>query len=211
MWTAPKKASCDAVQVGEGSSQLSVFGGKLWTSYFGRSRPATGNWTSSTPRAKAMQCVELRNKPGAAPLLLLLLLAALAGCSGREIETYPVRGKVVFKDGRALTNGYIYTRPEPQGPDNRVYAAKSAIAKDGTFVLSTFADGDGAIAGKHAVIIDVPTAREMWDEDDEVDPATRAAHQEIAQKFRVFGSSGLEIDVAPNDKNQEVEFVVSQR
>jgi hypothetical protein len=83
------------------------------------------------------------------PLLGPLLVGA-AGCGSGS--TYPVQGKVVFKDGTPLAGGYIVFESVD---DDRVIA-RSDIEPDGTFTLGTRKPGDGALAGQHRVAVSPP-------------------------------------------------------
>ena len=83
---------------------------------------------------------------------LAVMLLGLVGCGGDATApnlsaTLPVRGTVAYK-GKPMTGGTIKFEPEDTGRE-----AHSAIGPDGTFVLSTFKEGDGAIAGLHRVAV----------------------------------------------------------
>lgn len=89
----------------------------------------------------------------AAPGLVFLLFAHAIGCGGAPArqppKTYPVQGKVQYKDGKPVTKGLIEFRAETEP-----VVANGMIASDGSFVLKTaFANGhlEGAVAGQHKV------------------------------------------------------------
>jgi hypothetical protein len=73
------------------------------------------------------------------------LVIGLAGC-GRGPETVPVTGKVLY-NGQPLPFGSVTFQPPSGQP------ARGEIRADGTFELSTFRRGDGAVVGKHKVKI----------------------------------------------------------
>lgn len=75
------------------------------------------------------------------------LFAAAAGCSDAHAKTAPVRGKIIYK-GEPVPNGTVNFIPEAGGP-----SATGEIQKDGTFTLTTYSRGDGAVLGKHKVVI----------------------------------------------------------
>ena len=79
---------------------------------------------------------------------------ALSGCSGGKEPweaTYPVSGVVTYK-GSPVANADISFFPEDASfPDTVRPKAKSGT--DGTFVISTYAGGDGAPAGNYKVTI----------------------------------------------------------
>src|SRR5438552_17655549 len=83
---------------------------------------------------------------------LALILAAAAGCGSSN--TSPVSGKVVFKDGTPLTGGLVLFRPVDE---KLQVSSRGDIQPDGTFFLSTYKEGDGAVPGKYQVAITPPT------------------------------------------------------
>src|SRR5262245_52612495 len=83
------------------------------------------------------------------PLILVSIVCA-TGCNRGPVPTYPVSGRVVFGDKAPLPGGNIEFSPV----DGKVRtSARGMIAEDGTFTLTTFRDADGAIEGKHRVLI----------------------------------------------------------
>ena len=77
---------------------------------------------------------------------------ACAGCGPQE-QVHPVRGKVVYPDGEPMIAGQIEF--ESQDHDERINA-RGPIHSDGTFVLRTFKADDGALLGKHKVVVMAP-------------------------------------------------------
>lgn len=88
-------------------------------------------------------------EPRKKALFILLGSAAMMVCGcGRSLpETAIVRGQVTVGTN-PLTEGMITFFPE------KGRAATSRIEPDGTFRLTTFKPGDGAILGQHRVTID---------------------------------------------------------
>ncbi len=82
--------------------------------------------------------------------MLLLATAGCifwAGCGPRRPRTAPVRGTVTFA-GQPVTEGRIFFHPEE---------GRSAIGRlgpDGTFELTTFKTGDGAVPGRYRVVVE---------------------------------------------------------
>jgi hypothetical protein len=75
-------------------------------------------------------------------------LLGLAGCGGPNL--YSVRGKVVWEDGtaaRELAGGLVICESASG------VGARGDIEKDGSFQLSTYKPGDGALPGKHRVAV----------------------------------------------------------
>ncbi len=98
-------------------------------------------------------------------VLHVLMLGLLIGCGGSSHEeTATVTGKVTYQ-GKPVTKGRIAFYP----PNGR--PAMGAIQSDGTYSLTTFEPGDGALLGNHRVTItasksvgDAPTATGFMDE-----------------------------------------------
>jgi hypothetical protein len=82
------------------------------------------------------------------PWTIVAVVGLVAGCGPSHPPTYPVQGSVVFSTGEPVKWGTI----EFYCAELKV-AARGKIAADGTFQLSTYAEGDGAVAGQHSVTI----------------------------------------------------------
>jgi len=84
---------------------------------------------------------------GIVAIAALASAIGLLGCGAKgDHTTAPVNGKVTYK-GQPLPTGTIMFVPG-EGP-----AATGEIAKDGSYRLSTYANDDGAVLGKHKVSI----------------------------------------------------------
>lgn len=88
----------------------------------------------------------LAMRQGALWSVVALVLATSFGCSGSHADLAPVSG-VVRLDGNPVTSGRVTFWPE-SGRN-----ASGAIHSDGTFVLGTYDDGDGASVGLHRIAI----------------------------------------------------------
>ena len=87
-----------------------------------------------------------------AALLILTGSISLLGC-GKQPDVAPVRG-VVMMDGKPLPGGRIMFEPIAKGENKLVgKAAFAQIASDGSFVLTTYKDGDGALVGSHHPVV----------------------------------------------------------
>jgi hypothetical protein len=62
-------------------------------------------------------------------------------------DLIPVKGKVTYK-GKPLAMGMISFVPDGYGRE-----ARGDIQSDGSFVLTTYKEGDGVVAGEHRVTI----------------------------------------------------------
>jgi hypothetical protein len=86
--------------------------------------------------------------------LSLVLIAAL-GCTGgtpAPPKTVPTTLKVALADGEPLKAGEIRLVPE-RGSGGKEVEAVCRPAGDGTFKVTTFEDGDGAVPGKYVVVV----------------------------------------------------------
>ena len=84
-------------------------------------------------------------------------LAVVLGCEGRTGK--PPMGKVhgiVTYDGKPLDKGRVTFTPVSGEGESGGNNAMSPIESDGSYELTTFDTGDGAIVGQHIVTISVP-------------------------------------------------------
>ena len=129
---------------------------------------------------------------------VLILTGALAGCGSRHPPTYPVTGKVVFGNGTTLTSGGIIIS-EPVSGGELPVNARSKIADDGSFRLSTYESGDGAVAGEHRFLV---RAERTTDEDMMTGRVPRPV---IDRRFESFATSGLQFTVQEQDNDFTIE------
>jgi hypothetical protein len=71
---------------------------------------------------------------------------SLSGCGGAGLKTAPVRGRVTYQ-GRPVPNGTVAFIPDGGT------ASTGEIGPDGSYTLTTVRKGDGAIPGRHKVVI----------------------------------------------------------
>jgi len=126
-------------------------------------------------------------------LSLLCLCVILEGCGKHEgFTTTPVQGTVTC-NGTPLTGGTIVFSPIVTKSANPGQPAASAIGPDGTFNLTTYQDGDGAIVGTHSVSILPPPATDDSKQpkfpcvDASVEVEVKAGHNE-SMKIELSGS-----------------------
>jgi hypothetical protein len=101
-------------------------------------------------------------KPAAARLGIAFCLGglvSLAGCGRAPFPVAPVHGKVTV-DGKPLSTGKILFAPVAQGENMDAGKwAIGALQPDGSFVLSTYGENDGAVVGEHwATVVSSPNA-----------------------------------------------------
>lgn len=70
------------------------------------------------------------------------------GCGDGFPQRYPVSGTVRFADGSPVKTGTI----ELGGNGSR-WTASGEIQRDGSFVLTTVNQGDGAVPGEYKVVV----------------------------------------------------------
>ncbi len=80
--------------------------------------------------------------------LAVMLLPTLAGCDSGQLPTYPVEGTIRFKDGSFPKFGDIEFYNDAQQIN-----ARGKINRDGSFTVGTYEQGDGAVQGKHKIIV----------------------------------------------------------
>jgi hypothetical protein len=109
-----------------------------------------------------------------------------AGCGSR---TVPVEGVVVYSDApdAPATDlaGYVITF-ESDGADGKPASATGTVGADGTFRVSTFKEGDGALKGKQKVAITPPILE-----------SGSSAPSKIQAKYHDLRTSGLEANIEP--------------
>lgn len=127
-------------------------------------------------------------------LVVTIACGFLVGC-GSHPQTFPVHGRVVFKDGTPVRFGGI----ETVSVEQRVNA-RGTIQPDGTFSLTTYENDDGAVPGEHRVVIIQTTTAPLA-----VLAPTSTKHthgRELAARYRSFATSGLSFTVVPDAANE---------
>ena len=121
--------------------------------------------------------------------LVLVVLLGLGGCGGNSaslsVSTAPVKGKVTYK-GIPLTRGSISFEPESGGRE-----ANGNIQPDGTFALTTYKEGDGAVIGTNRIAIS---------------STSRVGKSAVPVKFRNYSSSKIEVEVAADKTDYLIEL-----
>lgn len=107
-------------------------------------------------------------------VVAVALLAGWTGCekTGSEYNVAPVKGTVTYQ-GEAVTEGSVRLQPLESGESAGITGrpASGPVGKDGTFVLSTYGEQDGAVIGKHKVMyLPVLVGDESYDEQPEPSP-----------------------------------------
>jgi hypothetical protein len=120
-------------------------------------------------------------------VVLTVSIVGILGCGSGNARVYPAGGRVVFRGGKPLPGGWVSFRSVATGAMSR-----GEIQPDGTFELTTRKPGDGAVEGRHQVLVVVPPARAYSG------PGAPAPLPPIDAKFTGFDTSGLEFTVTTN-------------
>lgn len=135
----------------------------------------------------------------------VLALAACAwGCSGgsdkwteARPQVYPAGGIVQY-NGAPLEGATVVFRSEAEQK-----AAYGTTNAEGKFTLTTFEEGDGAVAGKHQVrITKIKTEIAPAPADPGADVVPPKETSLLPAKYADFKTSGLTTEVAPGGENQ---------
>lgn len=123
-----------------------------------------------------------------APAIALVVLASGCGGSGSEFPaTVPVSGKVTHK-GEPVTKGSITFLSESG------HTAVGELGPDGTYTLSSFGQGDGAVPGRHRVVVvatDAPVNMMPGST-----PGYKPPEDLVPKKYNKPETSGLQAEVS---------------
>jgi hypothetical protein len=122
-----------------------------------------------------------------------VLLVGTAGCGKSRVSTYPVTGKVMFQDGQAVKSGTIEAESIEHGT-----SASGSIQDDGTFTLGTYTSDDGAVPGKHRVIVVQLIIS------DGINKHHKNHGRPVDPKYGNYATSGLTIEVAESENAVKV-------
>lgn len=136
---------------------------------------------------------------------VVLLAINLAGCGGAKSDkwtegrqpTYPATGSVTYK-GNPLPDATVVF--QSSGPEPVTAVARTDAS--GKFVMRTYDDKSGAVAGEHKVIITAvkvegpPPGADL----DKVDPTVKETSL-IPTKYGDFAQSGLTANVSEQGPN----------
>ena len=123
---------------------------------------------------------------------VVFVIVTVVGCGP---GTYPVEGQVVFTDGKAareLSGGAVEFRSLEVQP---AVSARGLIRDDGSFSVTTHKPGDGAVAGRHRVLITPPIVLATKSDVPAAGPAGGPLKQLVDPRVTAFETSGLEVVV----------------
>ncbi len=129
----------------------------------------------------------MRDFPSRLPLIIIFLGGMLCGCSPHP-ATAPVSGKVVYQ-GKPLEFGSVMFQPVGGPP------ARSVINSDGTFVLSTYEEGDGATIGRHRIRVTCFESQSPDALEESLEKEMGLGRNLIPDKYLSIDTSGLSFEV----------------
>ena len=117
----------------------------------------------------------------------------LAGCNRVErLPTALARGVVLF-DNQPVASAHVTFTP------GRGRSASATTSADGSFVLTTYDVGDGAVVGEHLVAV---TARDVGEENSPGAPGiARLGPSRVPERYGNTGTSGLKFEVKGDTEN----------
>lgn len=120
---------------------------------------------------------------------LMLLVSLVIGCAGKstKVKVYPVSGEVFYKD-KPADGAVIHFHPVVKGAP----PAFATVQMDGTFLLTTYTDSDGAAAGDYYVTI-------TWREETPGDGETIIGPDRLGDRYSRRDETTLRATVTEGD------------
>ena len=125
-------------------------------------------------------------------------LTTLAGCGGGAADgptLYPVSGKLTNGD-KPLANVTITFVPTDEGKPSSI----GTTGDDGTFSLRSMQGGEGAVSGKHKVVLAMEVAEESYTNPEAGDPG-RNAPPPFPESYLSAETTPKEVTVDAGDNN----------
>ncbi|MEW4564905.1 hypothetical protein AB1K70_20435 [Bremerella sp. JC770] len=126
--------------------------------------------------------------------MVALFVLPLFGCEA-SVPTHPVTGTVMLGDGSLAGGGIIKFRTT--SPDGETIKAHGLIQPDGSFRLTTFQEGDGALEGEHQAILFTPAIS---------DGESTVAVPSFPKRYRKYETSGLTFHVIPGENDFQIQL-----
>jgi hypothetical protein len=159
-------------------------------------------------RRPSMQFGMLGKCPVVTNFALLILGFGCAGCGGGSdnLATAKVTGKVTYNNmpvtGGSVTFSPISSASGGTKPSMVGKPAAGVVGSDGTFSLSTYGSGDGAVVGKHRVsfsppAVEIDEAQHKEDSKPPVSPYAGLVPKTTEVEVKA-GSNTIDIELIPN-------------
>jgi len=135
--------------------------------------------------------------------------ALAIGCGGNSPR--PPMGKVsgkVFYDGAPVNTGRVTFTPVSGEGDSGGTPAMGVIESDGSYVLTTFNTGDGAMVGQHIVTVVVPMEdlRDLNKPGPKGEIAYKLPKELVPKKYTDPATSPLRNTVTAGDNKIDIEL-----
>lgn len=115
------------------------------------------------------------------------------------METASVSGTVT-KDGKPVSGGTITFAPKGEEGKASGKPATGEVQSDGTYTLTTYDDGDGAVIGTHEVSYDPPP--------EEIKEPEEGGHDEVAETTpEALAPEEKEVTVEAGSNTIEIKLV----
>jgi hypothetical protein len=88
---------------------------------------------------------------------ILLTTVLTTGCGSSGPTTIPIRGEVIYKGAQLKDVPQGLVHYIPNSSDGR--QASGRLQADGSFVLTTFQNGDGVVPGEYDIVVSAYSAR----------------------------------------------------
>jgi hypothetical protein len=118
----------------------------------------------------------------------------LTGCGGRSYKTAPVSGKVTL-DGKALPHASIMFIPQFDPGDKDPLPSSIGITDDNgqyTVVLNNSSKADGAVLGKHKIIVAISAEVAAAD-------TKETFHKQVPARYTRINTTPFEKEVTGGD------------
>ena len=130
-------------------------------------------------------------------VLCALGTLAVSGCSKSPYEVAPVHGKVTINKQPLASGKVMFAPAARQGSVEGGKPAVGIIQSDGSYALTTFSEGDGAIVGEHWVTVFVPDPKSPpTKSEDGALTIAKFKRRPVSEKKIVSAGTENEIDVA---------------
>jgi hypothetical protein len=129
------------------------------------------------------------------PAIFLLTLLCVVGCGSKsDVEMGQVEG-IVTLDGKPVTSGKVLFQPQAGR------GGSGAIQSDGTFVIGTYGEADGAVIGEHKVaVVAFPPGRVTGQAPS---GQSKPIKPLVPERYLAAGTSELTFEVKPGDNHAE--------